>query len=86
MELCSNVMWQPIWEENLGKNAYVWLSPFSAHLKLSQHCLSAILQYESLENNNNSLDSIIIPEESHLTSMRVISHLKCPFLKVMFYK
>ena len=25
---------------------YVWLSPFTAHLKLSQHCQSAILQYK----------------------------------------
>ena len=25
---------------------YVWLSPLTAHLKLSQHCPSAILQYK----------------------------------------
>ena len=25
---------------------YVWLRPFAAHLKLSQHCQSAVLQYE----------------------------------------
>ena len=24
----------------------VWLSPFAVHLKLSQHCSSAILQYK----------------------------------------
>ena len=25
---------------------YVWLSPFAVHLKLSQHCSLAILQYK----------------------------------------
>ena len=25
---------------------YVWLSPFAVHLKLSQHCQLAILQYK----------------------------------------
>ena len=37
-----NVMWEPGWETGLGENGYlcvcVWLSPFTAHLKLSQHC------------------------------------------------
>ena len=27
-------------------HVYVWLSPFTVHLKLSQHCLSAISQYK----------------------------------------
>ena len=27
-------------------HVYVWLSPFAAHLKLSQHCLLAKLQYK----------------------------------------
>ena len=27
-------------------HVYVWLSPFAGHPKLSQHCQSAILQYE----------------------------------------
>ena len=27
-------------------HAYVWLSPFVVHLKLSQHCLQATLQYK----------------------------------------
>ena len=27
-------------------HVYVWLSPFAVHLKLSQHCESAILQYK----------------------------------------
>jgi len=27
-------------------SVYVWLSPFAAHLKLSQHCKSAIPQYK----------------------------------------
>ena len=28
------------------KHVYVWLSPSAVHLKLSQHCLSATLQYK----------------------------------------
>ena len=28
------------------KKLIVWLSPFAVHLKLSQHCSSAILQYK----------------------------------------
>ena len=27
-------------------HAYIWLSPFNVHLKLLQHCQSAILQYK----------------------------------------
>ena len=27
-------------------HVYVWLSPFAVHLKLSQRCSSAILQYK----------------------------------------
>ena len=27
-------------------HVYVWLSPFAAHLNLSQHCLLAKLQYK----------------------------------------
>ena len=27
-------------------HVYIWLSPFPVHLKLSQHCYSAILQYK----------------------------------------
>ena len=27
-------------------HAYIWLSPFAVHLKLSQHCSSAILQHK----------------------------------------
>ena len=27
-------------------HGYVWLSPFAVHLKLSQHCELAILQYK----------------------------------------
>ena len=30
---------------------YVWLSPFAVHLKWSQHCLSAMLQYKIKEKN-----------------------------------
>ena len=36
-----NVMCQPAWEEGFGGewiHVYVWLSPFTVHLKLSQHC------------------------------------------------
>ena len=28
-------------------HVYVWLNPFAVHLKLSQHCQSAVLQYVS---------------------------------------
>ena len=38
-----NIMWQPGWEGSLGENGhvyvYVWLSPFTVHLKSSQHHL-----------------------------------------------
>ena len=27
-------------------HVYVWLTPFAVHLKISQHCSSAIVQYE----------------------------------------
>ena len=29
--------------------AYVWLSPFAVHLKLSQHCYMGIFQYKRKE-------------------------------------
>ena len=34
-----SVMWQPGWEGSLGENGhvFVWLSPFTVHLKPSQH-------------------------------------------------
>ena len=31
-------------EKNLKKNLYVWLNHFVVHLKLTQHCKSAVLQ------------------------------------------
>ena len=37
-------MWQPGWKGALEENG--WLSPFTVHLKPSQPCLSALLQYE----------------------------------------
>ena len=43
-----NVMWQSGWKESLGgewTHVYVWLNPFTIHLKLS-HCSSAIRQYK----------------------------------------
>ena len=48
-ETLPKVMWQPGWEGSLGGkwiHVYVWLSPFAVHLKLSQHCQSAIVQYK----------------------------------------
>ena len=36
-----NVMWQPGLGGGVGRewiHVYVWLSPFTVHLKLSQHC------------------------------------------------
>ena len=44
-----NVIWQPGWEGSLGENwiqVYIWLSPLAVHLKLSQHCESAMPQYK----------------------------------------
>ena len=49
-----SVMWQPDGREVLGENGYmciymyvcVWLSSFAVHLKISQHCKSAKLQYK----------------------------------------
>ena len=35
-------MWQPGWEDCLGREwirIHVWLSPFAVHLRLSLHCL-----------------------------------------------
>ena len=44
-ELC--LLWQPGWERSWGEwiHVYVWVSPFAVHLKQSQHCYLAILQY-----------------------------------------
>ena len=44
-----SVLWQPGWEASLGVNRHVHiqrLSPFAVHLKLPQHCSSAILQHK----------------------------------------
>ena len=43
-----NVMWQPRWEGVWEEQIHVYMqpSPFAIHLKLSQHCQLAILQYE----------------------------------------
>ena len=43
---CYVAAWR--WREFGGKwlHVYVWLSPFAVHMKLSQHCLSATLQYK----------------------------------------
>ena len=43
--------------------AYVWLSPFAVHLKLPQHCESAVPQYEIKrrkfgEGNEHSLSNL----------------------------
>ena len=34
-------VWQPEWEGSLGEeiHVFIWLGPFTVHLKLSQHCL-----------------------------------------------
>ena len=36
-------------------HAYVWLSPFAMHLKLSQHCELAILQYKTKSLKKSAL-------------------------------
>ena len=43
-----NVMWKPGWEGIRGEwiHVCVWQSPFAVHLKLSQHCSSALPQGE----------------------------------------
>ena len=49
-------------------HVYVWLSPFAVHLKISQHCSSAVLQYkinaQKLKKKKtlyNGLQSIPLP-------------------------
>ena len=48
MELCSTLCGSLDGRGFGGEriHVYVWLSPFTVHLKLSQHCLSAISQYK----------------------------------------
>ena len=36
-------------------HVYVWLSPFAVQLKLSQHCSSAICQYQIKRSDSSSL-------------------------------
>ena len=43
--LCGSLDERGVWREN-GFHICVWLSPFTAHVKLSQHCLLDILQYK----------------------------------------
>lgn len=33
--------------------------------------------------NNNFMDIIVIPKESHLTNIRVTPHVRCSSLKIM---
>ena len=40
-----------VWER---MDVYEWQRPFAVHLKLSQHCQSAILQYKIKSFKNNS--------------------------------
>ena len=42
--LCGSLDGRGVWERTI--HAYVWLSPFTVHLKLPQHCSSAIPQYK----------------------------------------
>ena len=44
----TNAMWYPGGEGSLGENGYIYMCGclFVVHLKLSQHCQSAILQYK----------------------------------------
>ena len=50
MELCSMIcaalMGGKFGGEWVHVYIYVWLSPFTVHLKLPQHCKLAILQYK----------------------------------------
>ena len=58
---------------------YVWLSSFAVHLKLSQHCLSAISQYKlkSLENKflNYKVHSNIKKHASFLSKIFLLYHM-----------
>ena len=36
-------------------HVYVWLDPFAVHLRLSQNCYSAILQYKIKSKKNKDL-------------------------------
>ena len=66
-------------------HVYIWLSPFTGHLKLSQHCESAILQWkikswkkiQIIIQNNNKCHFI---SELELTSY----HICCPLLDPLF--
>ena len=65
-------MWQPGWE-SLGVNgyAYVLLIPFSVHLKLLQHCSSAILQCEIKSQKRKQANNKI----THILPLHVLLHV-----------
>ena len=44
LTLCGSLDGRGAWGDRI--HAYVWLSPFTVHLKLPQHCKLAILQYK----------------------------------------
>ena len=60
--LCSTwnsalYIWQPEWEGSLGEkiHVYIWLGPFTVHLKLSQHCLlinCTLIQNKKFKKHN----------------------------------
>ena len=60
-------------------HVYVWLSSFLVHLKLPQHCLSAISQYKikSLEKNflNYKVHSNIKKHTSFLSKIFLLYHM-----------
>ena len=46
-------------------HVYVWLSPFTVHLKLSQHCL--LIGYTSIQNRRRQWHPtpVLLPGKSH---------------------
>ena len=46
-------------------HVYVWLSLFAGHLKLSQHCSLAILQYKMLKKNKSTENATPSLESPH---------------------
>ena len=67
----------------------IWLSPFAVHLKLSQHCQSAILQYNSFKKKKTTASLDIIHQSRRLwvqntvllTEDRNMTQTYSPFIK-----
>ena len=74
--LCYVVAW---WGGEFGGeriHVYVWLNRFAVHLKVSQHCWLAILQYKikSLKEREESIGSVAYEKgmSSRLKSLELL--------------